>query len=682
MEELALIRDLSIIWAAALVVGYFCVRSKQPIIAGYIVAGIVIGPHGLKLIDQSEQISVLAEFGVALLLFALGVEVSLRQIFSAAFKIVLAGLCQIFGTALLFWYLAGLTGFATQPGSGFLFGFICALSSSVVVTKVLMERGELDSSHGKILVPMLVIQDLSLVPVISLLPVMKMTGGDAGAALGLVAIALGKAAIFIVFIIWSATKIVPLILSRVAHSNYRELFLLTIISLCLVIAIVGHELGLSLALGAFLAGIMISESTYGHQALADLLPLRDLFSTVFFVSVGMLLNPVFIAERWTEVALFVVVLIVAKAIIAGAAASIVMPNLRRASLVGIGMAQIGEFSFVLALAGFKAEILSASLYNLFFAGAVVSLIAAPFLMSSFPALIRKVTRPGSKTDERRMEDRNQEGAAGLKGHVVLCGYGRIGRNLGLVLYSYKVPVVVVELNAAITGELEEMNIPFVYGDALSRIVLLRANLRDASVLVVTIPDPVAAISIIDIARHYNPEIKIIARAHRSEDIDVFRATGANAVVQPEFEASIEITRLTLLSLNKADPEIQTALASIRERRYSIFQPDIASTSMAQIVGFAHDEYTGAWFKVKANDAPIGKTIRDLDIRRATGATIAAVRRDEGVVPYPGADTALREADEIYVVGNPHEVSNFEETFLLSRFCPLTEVTSDEITALR
>ncbi len=678
MEELALIRDLSIIWAAALVVGYLCVRLRQPIIAGYILAGIAIGPHGLKLIDQSQQISVLAEFGVALLLFALGVEVSLRQIFSSAFKIILAGLCQILGTAALGWYLAELTGLSSGPGGGFLFGFICALSSSVVVTKVLMERGELDSSHGQILVPMLVIQDLSLVPVISLLPVMKATGGD---ALGLIAIALAKAAVFIVFIIWSATKLVPLILSRVVHSNYRELFLLTIISLCLIIAIVGHELGLSLALGAFLAGIMISESTYGHQALADLLPLRDLFSTVFFVSVGMLLNPSFIVEHWAQVAIFVFVLILGKALIAGAAASIVTPNLRRASLVGVGLAQIGEFSFVLALTGYKSEILSESLYNLFFAGAVVSLIAAPFLMSSFPALIRRLTSPGSKKDERRIADRDSAGAAGMNGHVVLCGYGRIGRNLGLVLHSYAIPVVVIELNAAITGELEELNIPFVYGDALSRIVLLRANLREASVLVVTIPDPVAAISIIDIARHYNPEIKIIARAHRSEDIDVFRATGANAVVQPEFEASIEITRLTLLSLNTPDPEIQTALTTIRQRRYSIFQPDIESSSMAQIVGFPHDEYTGAWFKVKNNDT-IGKTIRDLDIRRATGATIAAVRRDDSVIPYPKPDTVLEQDDEIYVVGNPHEVTNFEETFLFPRFCPVSAVTSDEISAVR
>ncbi len=678
MGELTLIRDLATIWAAALVVGYLCVRLKQPIIAGYILAGIVIGPHGLKIISHSESVSVLAEFGVALLLFALGVEVSLRQIFSSAFKVVFAGLFQILGTALLGWYLAHLSGLSLGPGGGFLFGFICALSSSVVVTKVLIERGELDSAHGQILVPMLVIQDLSLVPVISLLPVLQSTGGD---AIGLIAIALAKAAVFVAFIIWSATKLVPLILSRVAHSNYRELFLLTIISLCLIIAMVGHQLGLSLALGAFLAGIMISESTYGHQALADLLPLRDLFSTVFFVSVGMLLNPIFIAEHWMQVLLFVVVLIVGKAVIAAAAAAIVTPNLRRASLVGVGLAQIGEFSFVLALTGFQSKILSESLYNLFFAGAVVSLIAAPFLMSSFPAIIRKLTSPGSRRDERRSEDRESEAASGMTGHVVLCGYGRIGRNLGIVLHSYRVPVVVVELNASITQELEELSIPFVYGDALSRIVLLRAKLRDAKVLVVTIPDPVAAISIIDIARHYNPDIKIIARAHRSEDIDVFRATGANAVVQPEFEASIEITRLTLLSLNKADPEIQTALTSIREKRYSIFQPDISSSSMAQIIGIPHDEYLGAWFKV-TNDDVMGKSIKELDIRRATGATIAAIRRADNMMAYPGPDTELLSEDEIYVVGNPHEVTNFESTFLMPRFCPISGVTSDDISTLK
>jgi CPA2 family monovalent cation:H+ antiporter-2 len=677
MSELAIIRDLAIIWAAALVVGYICVRLKQPIIAGYIVAGIVIGPHCLKLISHSEQVSVLAEFGVALLLFALGVEVSLKQIFSSTFKIIAAGLSQIIFTALLGWFIASATGLSTNSGGGFLFGFICALSSSVVVSKVLMERGELDSAHGQILIPILVIQDLSLVPVISLLPVFQASGGD---ALMMVAVALAKAAIFIIFIIWSATKLVPFILSRVAHSNYRELFLLTIISLCLLIAIAGHELGLSLALGAFLAGIMISESTYGHQALSDLLPLRDLFSTVFFVSVGMLLNPVFIMEHWAQVALFVVVLIVGKAVIGAFSAMFATPSPRRAVFVGVGLAQIGEFSFVLALAGYTAGILSDSLYNLFFSGAVVSLIAAPFLMKSIPTLLRRMSSP-SGAEERRLEDRAEQPAARLKGHVVLCGYGRIGRNLGVVLHGYQIPVVVIELNAAITGELEDLGFPFVYGDAMSRIVLLRANLREADVLVVTIPDPVAAMSIIDIARHYNPEIKIIARAHRTEDIDVFRATGANAVVQPEFEASIEITRLTLLSLNKADPDIQTALTSIREKRYTLFQPDIAEPNLSRLVGLPHDEFMGAWFKIKNSDV-VSKTLKDLDIRKATGATIAAVRHDDSVLPYPGPDAILADGDEIYVVGNPHEVTNFEEIYKLPRFCPLTEVTSDEITARR
>ncbi len=673
MSELALIRDLAIIWAAALVVGYMCVRLKQPIIAGYILAGIVIGPHGLQLIGHSEQVSVLAEFGVALLLFALGVEVSLKQIFSSTYKIVLAGLCQIILTALLGWSLAYFTGLATGAGSGFLFGFICALSSSVVVTKVLTDRGELDSSHGQILIPILVIQDLSLVPVMSLLPVLKSSGGD---AMIMVGVALAKACAFILFVIWSATKLVPPVLSRVVHSNFRELFLLTIISICLVIALVGHELGLSLALGAFLGGIIISESTYGHQALSDLLPLRDLFSIVFFVSVGMLLNPIFIWEHALQVLVFVIVLIIGKAAIGTVSALFSTPIARRAILVGVGLAQIGEFSFVLALVGYQDGIISQGLYNLFFAGAVVSLVAAPFLMSSTPLLMKRLSSRASMRDERRAMAREDEVTAGLKDHVILCGYGRIGRNLGVVLSGYKIPLVVVELNASITGELAELGIPFVYGDATSRIVLLRARLREARVLVVMIPDPVAAISIIDIARHYNPNLKIIARAHRTEDIDIFRATGANAVVQPEFESSIEMTRLTLLSLDKPDPEIQTALTSIREKRYTIFQPDIAEPNLSRLVGLPHDEYRGAWFKV--SDSFAGRTLKQLDVRHKTGATIAAARQDGMVIPYPGPNMVLDDQSDIYVVGNPAELRSFEESFRLPRFCPLTEVSSDNI----
>ncbi len=672
-----MIRDLAVIWLAALLAGYICAVAKQPTIGGYIVAGIAIGPHGLGLISNSDQITVLSEFGVALLLFALGVEVSLKQILTSEAKVVLAGVLQMVSTILTGWCLVQAAGLAPNLPSGFLFGSICALSSTAVVTKVLMERGEADALHGRILVPVLLVQDLSLVPLVSLVPVLQKPGPD---FLVVLALQLGKAAAMVAAVVWVALKIVPIVLQRVVHSNSRELFLLTVISLCLGIAIVSNQLGLSLALGAFLGGIIVSESPYGHQALADLVPLRDLFSTIFFVSVGMLLDPSFISQNYLGVLAFVVVLILGKAAIAMLSALAATRSVWSALLVGVGLAQVGEFSFILATLGYQTGIITSGMYNLFLAGAVVTLMFSPALMSATPGLARKLA-------ERRMlafpesAEKTSGALIRMSGHLILCGFGRIGRNLGLVLKSHQIPFVVLEINAGIIEDLESGDVPYIYGDALSRESLERANLREASCLVLTIPDPVAAITIIRFVRQANPDISIIARAHRTEDIEVFRAAGANAVVQPEFESSIEITRLALLSLNLSNPEIHKALSDIRLQRYTIFQPDIAEAELSHLISFPTEELFGAWFRVGLGEVN-GKSIKDLGVRRRSGATVLAVRRGEEIVAHPGADFTLMQNDDVYVVGSAEQLGAFEKEFGLARFCEISEVTSDDLSAAR
>jgi CPA2 family monovalent cation:H+ antiporter-2 len=298
MNEFALIADLAIIWCAALIAGYLCIAAKQPVMAGYMLAGIAIGPHGLRLINQVDQIKVISEFGVAMLLFALGVDLSLRQIISSAKKILLAGSTQMLLTIGASWWLASTIGLAPSVAAGFLFGCVCAISSSVIISKVLSERGETDSIHGQILIPLALVQDLSLVLIIPFLPVLQ---ESANANYTDFLMSAAKAALFLVLIIIGATKVVPHVVSFSAKSNSREIFLLTLIVLCLSVALLSQSLGLSIALGAFLAGIMLSESPYIHQALTDVLPLRDLFATVFFVSIGMLLDPRFIANHILEV---------------------------------------------------------------------------------------------------------------------------------------------------------------------------------------------------------------------------------------------------------------------------------------------------------------------------------------------------------------------------------------------
>ncbi|MBI2810069.1 MAG: cation:proton antiporter [Candidatus Melainabacteria bacterium] len=567
MNEFALIADLAIIWCAALIAGYLCIAAKQPVMAGYMLAGIAIGPHGLKLINQVDQIKVISEFGVAMLLFALGVDLSLRQIISSAKKILLAGSTQMVLTIAASWWIASTFGLAPTVAAGFLFGCVCAISSSVIISKVLSERGETDSIHGQILIPLALVQDLSLVLIIPFLPVLQET---ATANYTDFLISAGKAVVFLLLVILGATKVVPHVVSFSAKSNSRELFLLTLIVLCLSVALLSQSLGLSIALGAFLAGIMLSESPYIHQALTDVLPLRDLFATVFFVSIGMLLDPRFIANHIMEVLIFVLLLIVGKSLIGTLSAFFATKNLRSAILVGVGLAQIGEFSFVLLSLGYDSKLISTAMYNLFFAGAVVTLMASPALMTLMPKVMKKFSllTHGMKGDEGA-DDADPD----LNDHVVVCGFGRIGRNVGFVLEAHNIPFVVIELNAGIMDDLATREIKHIYGDAVSPLVLEKAQIQKAACLVVTTPDPISTLSIINYAKRCNEKIKIVARAHRTEDINAFRAAGANAVVQPEFEASIEITRLALQSLTRPLPEIQVALDRIKKQRYKLFRAD-------------------------------------------------------------------------------------------------------------
>ena len=652
MTELSLIKDIALIWSIALVTGLVCVRLKQPVIAGYMVAGLLVGPHGLKLIAQSEEIEVLAEFGVAMLLFALGVDLSLKQIISSAGRLVSAGVAQIVLTMVGAWAIASATGLASTPGEGFLFGSICALSSSVVISRVLIDRGELDSVHGKILVPLSLVQDLSLVFIIPFLPVLSASNSD----LTGVFMSLGKAVLFMLLIFLGATKVMPPLLAKAAQTNSKEIFLLTVLVSCLGVALLSNSLGLSIALGAFLAGIMMSDSVYAHQALNDVSPLRDVFSTIFFVSVGMLLDLDYISHHAVQVLIFVTVLIIGKAVIGAVSALFATSNIRSAILVGVGLSQIGEFSFILLTLGFGYKLINQSMYSLFFAGAVVSMMATPALMLLVPKLLLKHFQ---RTEAAQLPTETSTESK-LKDHVIICGFGRIGKNLGLVLDSFGIQYVVIELNASIIEDLALRGISHIYGDAMSPIVLEKAQLKHAAELVLTMPDPFSAKAVAAFSREHNPNIRIVARAHRSDDIQLLRSTGVNAIVQPEFEASIEIIRLVLHGLKRPMHEILRALEQVRTRRYAIFQPDISEMETGAYVAFGEDQL-GMWFELHSDESQ-GRNLKELDVRGATGATIMAVKNKGRTTAFPDPSLQLEAGDEVYAVGNVQQLKRFEEQF--------------------
>lgn len=574
MEDLSLVRDLAIVWLASLLIGTLCVRLRLPVIAGYILSGVIIGPFGARLITGTHEIQVLAELGVALLLFALGVELSIRKVFTSAGKITLAAAGQIILTVLAAWGIASLFGLVPNAISGVIFGFICTLSSTAVVTKLLVDRAETETLHGRVIIPMLLVQDLALVPFVALLPVVQESTGSQAALLW----AFAKAALLIVGVVMGAIWLVPRLLRSISKTNSRELFVLTVISLCLGVALIGKELGVSLALGAFLSGVMVSERPYGHQVLADILPLRDLFATLFFVSVGMLLNPSFIASQWLEVATFVLLLIVGKTLIAAGCAWFATRSAWSALLVGVGLAQIGEFSFVLATLGHTSGLLPGPLYNLFFASAVLTLAVSPTLIAKAPTVMSRI--PYFRL-VRRAQHSEAESKLGIQDHLILCGFGRMGRSVGLTLQANRIPFVVVELSGHAIEELEQLGIKHIYGDAFNNLVLSKAKLKHASCLVVTLPDPMVAMKVITYARAENPDIGIIVRANRSEDVALFRAAGADAVIQPEFEASIEASKIALSRMNVPWSQILNAVRTIRQNGDLVFKTAANEDSLVE-----------------------------------------------------------------------------------------------------
>lgn len=564
MEELALVRDLAIVWLAALIVGAASVRLKLPAIAGYIVAGLAIGPFGLRLIAESGQVKVLAELGVALLLFALGVELSVRKILSSFGSSSLSAFIQIAGTALAASAIGLATGMVPNTVSAIVFGIICSLSSTAVVTKLLVDRAETETLHGRAIVPILLFQDLSLVPVVALLPALHFEGN----ALATVLPAIGKAILLIVGVIILAIAVVPRLLSSVAKTNSRELFLLTVISLCLTVALLSRALGVSLALGAFLAGVMISEKPHGRQVLADITPITDLFSTLFFVSIGMLLDPVFIMAHWEEVLVFVILLLIGKAVIGALAVFPATRSVWSSILAGIAIAQIGEFSFVLATLAFEAGLLSKALYNLFFAGSVVTLAVSPVMIAAAPKLLSRI--PIMRLLRRRQRA-DEEDFKVMTDHLVLLGYGRMGSSIGRTLHANSVPLIVVEIDGGVAELLAQSGIPYIYGDAFNSIVLEKANLKHARCMVVTIPDHMVALHVIALARSENPDIQVIVRASRLSDVQLFHSHGADVVVQPEFEASIEATKMAMSRMNRPQEEIINAVRQIRSQGNTIFR---------------------------------------------------------------------------------------------------------------
>jgi monovalent cation:H+ antiporter-2, CPA2 family len=665
--ELKLIVEMVTVLGAATAGGFVANRLQQPVLLGYLIAGIAIGPAGLGLVALEGDIQVLAEIGVALLLFALGVEFSLKDLLRMKTIALGGGTVQILSTILLGGGLAYFTGAVDTIPKAIFLGAVLSLSSTAVVLKSLIERNEVQTAFGQIMLAILIVQDLGLGVMLAVLPALSQPPETIGIA---VIAALLKALLFLGLSILAGKWIIPTIVRRIVMTASQELFLLAILVLCLGIAIVTYSMGLGIAMGAFVAGLMISNIEYADHALDRVLPMRDVFATLFFASIGLLIDPGFLLQNAGTLVALVAVAMLGKGLIVTAIVYLFRYPLQTAITVGLGINQIGEFSFVLAGVAKRQGLFSDQIYGLAVGTTAVTLLLAPFMLKITPALIRQLSELSwlNRLLGVRAEPLLIGDEASLHDHIVVAGYGRVGQTLVRMLYFQGHSILVIDNNEAAFATLRDQGIPYLFGDAASDTVLHRAHLRQAKSMAITLPDPMATRLAVNRALSIAPDLDVTVRAHVKEEIESLYQLGANEVVQPEFEAALEMGAHMLLKIGDSPQAVQQMVNRYRSGRYRDILPARAdywgwADLDTVISGLAHQ-----WYSIDDHFPLVGQTLAETNVRRRTGATVMAVERDRKIQRYPTGETRLEVGDRILIVGNSEELQAFKQ---------LTLVPSDE-----
>lgn len=555
--------DIAIILVAALLGGFVAQRLKQPLILGYIIAGILVGPHtGGVTVTEIHDIELLAEIGVALLLFALGLEFNFAKL-ERVRRIAFFGTpLQLLITIGLGYGIGRLFGWSSHESLWF--GALISLSSTMVILKTLMAQGTLGTLSSRVMIGMLIVQDLAVVPMMIVLPALS----NLERGLPELGYAVLRAAVFLFAMIVGGTRLIPAILKRIAAWNSRELFLISVTALGLGIGYATYLFGLSFAFGAFVAGMVLSESEYSHQALSDIVPLRDVFGMLFFVSVGMLLDPAFLLANLTTVLAVVFLVSVGKAIVFGILTYAFGYRDSAPFAVGLGLFQIGEFAFVLARVGFSAQAISPDLYALVLSTALVTMMLTPFASAFAQPLAAWFHRLAGGHGQMQSLHITEEG---LRDHIIIAGYGRVGRYAAEVLRRLDLPFVVVELDQRLLETVKTAGFPIIYGDASSQVVLDAAGLRSARLMLIAVSSALDVELIAQRVRQVHPDLHIVARAARRTQIEVLHALGVHEVVQPEFEAGLEMVRQSLLHFDIPATEIERLSDAVRSELYEPFQ---------------------------------------------------------------------------------------------------------------
>jgi len=636
--------DIALILVAALLGGVVAQRLGLPLILGYILAGVIVGPNTAgPTVGGVHDIELLAEIGVALLLFTIGLHFSLDEL-APVRRVALWGTAiQMSLTAAFGYGLGRLLGFGWEEAVWF--GALLSLSSTAVVLKSLSEQGVMGTLSSRVIVGMLIVQDLAVVPLIIVLPEL----GSMGEGLSELGFAALRAATFIAFMLVFGRRILPWLMARIAAWNSRELFLLSVVGIGLGVGYGTYLFGLSFAFGAFVAGMVLSQSDYSHQALADVEPLRDVFAMLFFVSVGMLLDPAFLLENAGVVALVVSLVFVVKGLLfAGVGRSFGYGNIVPFA-VGLGLFQVGEFSFVIARVGIEAGAISQRSYSIMLTTAVVTMALTPFAMRLAPSFYGRWRERFPRESLRTFNLPE----AGLRDHVLIAGYGRVGGFVAHLLGRLEQPLAVVDSNPGRTDQARESGHPTVFGDAAAQPVLEAAGVSRARLVIVTVPDPVGARLVV------NPDVHVVVRSTTVEQLEELGRLGVYEAVHPESEAGLELGRQALNHLGVGVGDIQRFADEVRRELYApITRQGADGDLLAQLRRISRETET-EWVRLAEGNEVAGKTIGELGIRTSTGASIVAVIRGEEVMPNPGPEVVLRAGDLVGVLGTQEQRAAFQ-----------------------
>jgi len=649
--------DIVIIIGLSATVLYLCHRLEVPAIVGYLLTGLLTGPYGFKLVGNPEVVQKLAEIGVVALLFTIGLEFSFRNLVQLRRTVLLGGTLQV----LLTLVVAGAIshGLGQPAGQAVFIGFLTALSSTAIVMKLLQDRAEVETPHGSSALGILIYQDLIVVPMMLLLPFLG--GGVEGSSNGLLNL-LVKEIVVILILAVAAKWIVPWILFKVTQTQSREIFLLTIVLIGLAVAWLTHAAGLSLAVGAFLAGLVISESEYSHQAMGNVVPFRDIFASFFFVSIGMLLDLRFFADHLVIASFLAVGIILVKSLAATVACLSVGLPIRVAALAGLSLGQIGEFSFILAEAGRKYGLLAADINREFLAYSVLTMMATPLLFRiSHPVAERIARLPLPRRFKRGTPPSGGTKRFHEKDHLIIVGFGLYGQNIARAAREAKISYAVLDMNADLVREQREKGEPIFYGDATHEAVLQHVNIRHARILVVVISDVAATRRITDIARRLNHSLYVIVRTRFIQEVGPLLDTGANEVIPEEFETSVEIFSRILSRYLLPEEEIHRFVEEIRSDGYAMFRNLSKHATSCPNIGACIPGMDMRSLRVHGSSPLAGKTISEAALGKKFGVTVLAVRRGAEIYSIPSSDLDLQPEDILFIVGPSEKIIDLEKT---------------------